>query len=341
MFDSSTREFFHLFFNDPLRLKFAEALVYSKRVSGKSKFQERRVIDILLDRSSFSLTTIDLFSWFRREIEKVQRDLERFHRSWPEYNRSTEKVQRNAQKVRQEWEKSYRTTLMSARGTETVQLDIKEFDIIWLVGYLPGEMLKHVQKRLDQILQAFQWFSESEQVQEWNNVLNFFLAIQFVWRLLQIFEKRWSKDWDPGIPGTTSVSWPWTIKASLAVLWGVCWMYFDSSRFWNEPRGSEPESCYGNSLYREREAHDLPFLTDSLYDHNTYMIRSSPLIESDDSLAFNLQPYFCSSNVDSNLGTLSSAPDAFGINFEDGDPLKSLPQSYCEPVNGPSQDHDR
>ena len=346
MFDLLARGLDGWLCNDPLQPEFAEALVHSrrvsKRISGKLKFQERRMINILLDRSSFSLTTIDLFSSFRQEIESIQRNLEYFHQTWPKsYRRIIEKVQRDAEKFGREWEKSYRTTLMSARGTETVQLDIKEFDIIWLVGYLPGEMLKHVQKRLDQILQAFQWFSESEQVQEWNNVLNFFLAIQFVWRLLQIFEKRWSKDWDPGIPGTTSVSWPWTIKASLAVLWGVCWMYFDSSRFWNEPRGSEPESCYGNTPDLEREVHDLTFFTDSLYDHDTTMTRPSPLIDPDNSSAFNSQPCFYSNSIDSNLGNSLSASDAFSTVFEDGDPLKSFPQSYYELVNSPSQDHDR
>ena len=351
MFDSYTREPFYWSYNNPLLLKnFAEALVHSrrisKRISGKLKFQERRVIDTLLDRSSFSLTTIDLFLWFCREIERIQLKLEFFHRQWPESYRIIEKHQRDAEKVRREWEKSYRTSLMSPRGIETAQQDIGEFEGEWqrfcrLRPNLLRYRLKFIRECLDQILQALQSFSESEQVQEWNNVLNFFLAIQFLWRFLQIFEKRWSKDWDPGIPGTTSVSWPWTIKASLAVLWGVCWMYFDSSRFWNEPRVSESEGRYGNTQYQEREVHDLPFFTDSLYNNDTSVTRSSPLIDLDNSSAFNLQPYFYSSNIYPDLGNLSSASDAFGINFEDGDPLKSFSQNCYEPVNGPSQDHDR
>ena len=31
-----------------------------------------------------------------------------------------------------------------------------------------------------------------------------------------------------------SPSWPWNVRTSLVVLWGVCWMFFDSPRFNDE-----------------------------------------------------------------------------------------------------------
>ena len=38
----------------------------------------------------------------------------------------------------------------------------------------------------------------------------------------------------PGRRRPPSPSWPWSIKTSLIVLWGVCWMFFDSISF-NDP----------------------------------------------------------------------------------------------------------
>ncbi len=38
----------------------------------------------------------------------------------------------------------------------------------------------------------------------------------------------WFSEW-PGGRRPLSTTWPWNIKPSLVVLWGVCWMFYDNS----------------------------------------------------------------------------------------------------------------
>lgn len=39
---------------------------------------------------------------------------------------------------------------------------------------------------------------------------------------------NWFSEW-PGGRRPLSTTWPWNIKPSLVVLWGVCWMFYDNS----------------------------------------------------------------------------------------------------------------
>lgn len=41
----------------------------------------------------------------------------------------------------------------------------------------------------------------------------------------------------PGSVRPLSTTWPWTIKPSLAVLWGVCWQFYASSRSFGSTGG--------------------------------------------------------------------------------------------------------
>lgn len=38
-------------------------------------------------------------------------------------------------------------------------------------------------------------------------------------------EKNWFHEYPDGLP-PLSTTWPWSIKPSLAVIWGVCWMFY-------------------------------------------------------------------------------------------------------------------
>jgi len=55
-------------------------------------------------------------------------------------------------------------------------------------------------------------------------------------------------------PHPLSTSFPWTIKPSLAVLWGVCWMFYD-----REP--GQPEARAGDRVRQDRVLQNLDFRT--------------------------------------------------------------------------------
>lgn len=80
------------------------------------------------------------------------------------------------------------------------------------------------------------------------------LVLQFVKQLVDIVRKnvfdcqrdheRFCKEWFFEFPDARhplSTTWPWAIKPSLAVLWGVCWMFYENSVF----------DQYGNLLDEE------------------------------------------------------------------------------------------
>ena len=53
-------------------------------------------------------------------------------------------------------------------------------------------------------------------------------------------------------PRPLSTSFPWTIKPSLAVLWGVCWMFYDRD-------SSEQDARAGDRVRRDRVLQHLDF----------------------------------------------------------------------------------
>lgn len=54
-------------------------------------------------------------------------------------------------------------------------------------------------------------------------------------------------------PRPLSTSFPWTIKPSLAVLWGVCWMFYDRD-------SSEPDGRGGNRVPKEKVLQNLDYI---------------------------------------------------------------------------------
>ena len=58
--------------------------------------------------------------------------------------------------------------------------------------------------------------------------------------------EEWYAEW-PNCHRPLSTTWPWNIKPSLLVLWGVCWMFYGPSdnvekRTTRNPRGAAPLS---------------------------------------------------------------------------------------------------
>ncbi|KAL8942873.1 MAG: hypothetical protein Q9216_001416 [Gyalolechia sp. 2 TL-2023] len=52
------------------------------------------------------------------------------------------------------------------------------------------------------------------------------------WHQHWIQERRWNSGWFSEWPNSRrplSTTWPWNIRPSLVVLWGVCWMFYDNS----------------------------------------------------------------------------------------------------------------
>lgn len=52
------------------------------------------------------------------------------------------------------------------------------------------------------------------------------------WHQHRLQARRLKLDWFSEWPGgrrPLSTTWPWNIKPSLVVLWGVCWMFYDNS----------------------------------------------------------------------------------------------------------------
>lgn len=67
--------------------------------------------------------------------------------------------------------------------------------------------------------------------------LLYHLLIQKTVELLDLEALYWQQHLDdalfaekPGRRQQLSSTWPWTIRTALLVLWGVCWMFFDSFR---------------------------------------------------------------------------------------------------------------
>ena len=48
------------------------------------------------------------------------------------------------------------------------------------------------------------------------------------WLRDRALDHGWFSEW-PGSRRPLSTTWPWNIRPSLVVLWGVCWMFYDNS----------------------------------------------------------------------------------------------------------------
>jgi hypothetical protein len=59
----------------------------------------------------------------------------------------------------------------------------------------------------------------------------------FHWQPRKPKDADWFMEWPNG-RRPLSTTWPWNIKPSLVVLWGVCWMFYDNDPTSNRPRQS-------------------------------------------------------------------------------------------------------
>ena len=58
------------------------------------------------------------------------------------------------------------------------------------------------------------------------------------WQPRKRREDDWFSEWPSG-RRPLSTTWPWNIKPSLVVLWGVCWMFYYTTSCWNSlPAGA-------------------------------------------------------------------------------------------------------
>ena len=195
---------------------------------------------------------------------------------------------------------------------------------------------------------------------------SFFHAVHLVWLLLQIFESRLNNAWDPGLPGTTSISWPWTVKASLAVLWGVCWKYYGSPPNSNGRQVSEADDYTENFLYQAQDFSGLVPLEDSLYNHGTTITHfNSPILPAqspaidfrsqsymdtidfdigalcEDQNPFDFQSQSYPDNIEFDIGTLYRDQNPFGFPALGNKSLTEVTQSFYRSIISPTQDHDR
>ena len=80
------------------------------------------------------------------------------------------------------------------------------------------------------------------------------------WQHRKRLDEGWFSEWPSG-HRPLHTSWPWNIRPSLVVLWGVCWMFFDHNM--PEPRVSAEgsvgqQAVQATSQRRYQERHNLP-----------------------------------------------------------------------------------
>ncbi|MCJ1224538.1 hypothetical protein MMC12_001183 [Toensbergia leucococca] len=67
------------------------------------------------------------------------------------------------------------------------------------------------------------------------------------WRQQRETDDGWFSEW-PNSRHPLSTTWPWNVKPSLLVLWGVCWMFFD-----NEASNEGEDLGNGNNIWPQRQ----------------------------------------------------------------------------------------
>lgn len=96
--------------------------------------------------------------------------------------------------------------------------------------------LQHI--ALDAILRHFEDIAEAH-IPHWQ-------YWQFHWQYSKRIGDGWFAEW-PNSHRPLSTTWPWNVKPSLLVLWGVCWMFYGQSgnnkkRQTRNARGAAPLS---------------------------------------------------------------------------------------------------
>ncbi|KAH0562096.1 hypothetical protein GP486_003201 [Trichoglossum hirsutum] len=79
------------------------------------------------------------------------------------------------------------------------------------------------------------------------NLVILHVAFELLLRIQRIFNQGWFFEW-PNRRRPLSSTWPWNIKPSLVVLWGVCWMFYDAINFEGEEQTPMQNSTLDNDL---------------------------------------------------------------------------------------------
>jgi hypothetical protein len=110
------------------------------------------------------------------------------------------------------------------------------------------------QAALEALIHLSLKFIEAEALR-WNNWLR---------RLAQIVD-GWFAEWPNG-RHPLSTTWPWNIKPSLVILWGVCWMFYagDNAHMWMPKEVSQPRQF--SEDFRPRQA-PLPITSQQSKTH--------------------------------------------------------------------------
>ena len=109
------------------------------------------------------------------------------------------------------------------------------YDDLVKVFYILSEVLEESEK-----IASIQGEGEGEGKEEIKKIL---LLLLKAWELLaQRLQQLLLSAWMPEFPNNfrhPCTTMPWTIWPALAVLWGVCWMFYDDENFWNLINGPE------------------------------------------------------------------------------------------------------
>lgn len=112
----------------------------------------------------------------------------------------------------------------------------------------------------------------------WNALVQHFLRIidadrdhwDRYWQQIVQLDDGWFAEWPNG-RRPLSTTWPWNIRPSLVVLWGVCWMFVYPERVMHNDAGrsrNRGRSQWSNNGHAQAQAQaHIPCELDKLQDH--------------------------------------------------------------------------
>ena len=86
--------------------------------------------------------------------------------------------------------------------------------------------------------------------------LSLFVADLFRWNRHQQDADGWFAEW-PNAQHPLNTTWPWNVKTTLLVLWGVCWMFYANGGAGAPFNGSQTNS-YGQDFRTRQSGQQLP-----------------------------------------------------------------------------------
>ena len=90
-----------------------------------------------------------------------------------------------------------------------------------------------------------------------NSVAAYILHWHHYWLFQRRIDEGWFAEW-PNNQRPLSTTWPWNVKPSLLVLWGVCWMFYGSSAHKNSTRNRRGTEPLGEGFWTRRSGRAPP-----------------------------------------------------------------------------------